>query len=69
VETLKRKQELFCEELKGVNDGRCHFFNTNAASPEVMDEYLPKIKEITGGKPLKLLLTLHRLWNHHKLFR
>ena len=53
---IKKEAEAFCEELKGVNDGRCYFFNTNAASLEVMDEHIPKIKEITEGKSLKLLL-------------
>ena len=39
-----------------ITDGRCHYFNTNAASEKTMDEYIPKIKSITEGKPLKLLL-------------
>ena len=42
--------------MKGLNDSRAHFFNKNAADSEVMDEFIPQIKEITGGKPLKLLL-------------
>ena len=53
---IKKEAEAFCEELKGLNDGRAHFFNKNAADSEVMDEFIPQIKEITGGKPLKLLL-------------
>ncbi|MFQ6615300.1 MAG: SDR family oxidoreductase [Fidelibacterota bacterium] len=53
---IKRQAEEFSEELSGLNDGRTHFFNINAASVEVMDEYIPKIKKITGGQALKLLL-------------
>ena len=53
---IKKEAEAFCEELNGVNDGRTHFFNKNAAAPEVMDEFIPKIQEITEGRPLKLLL-------------
>jgi len=36
--------------------GNCHYFNTNAAAVETMDKYIPQIKEITGGQPVKLLL-------------
>jgi len=39
-----------------ITKGNCHYFNSNAASEEVMDKYIPQIKEITGGQPLKLLL-------------
>ena len=39
-----------------MTGGRCHYYNTNAASEETMDKYIPEIKEITGGEPLKLLL-------------
>lgn len=53
---IKREAEDFCKQLNKLNDGRTHFFNTNAASVEVMDEYLPKIQKITGGSPMKLLL-------------
>ncbi len=44
------------EEVNELTSGRCHYFNTNAASEETMEKYIPKIKEITGGEPLKLLL-------------
>ncbi|MBT3502166.1 MAG: SDR family oxidoreductase [Candidatus Marinimicrobia bacterium] len=44
------------EEVNKTTGGRCHYFNTNAASEENMNKYIPKIKEITGGQPLKLLL-------------
>lgn len=43
-------------EVNTITGGRCHYFNTNAAAVETMDEYIPKIREITGGAPLKLLL-------------
>ena len=43
-------------EVDKISNGRCHYFNTNAASAETIDEYLPKISEITEGKNLKLLL-------------
>ena len=43
-------------EVESLSDGKCHYFNTNAASEETMDKFIPKIKEITGGNPLKLLL-------------
>jgi enoyl-[acyl-carrier-protein] reductase (NADH) len=44
------------EEVNNLSKGRCHYFNTNAASVETIENYLPKIKEITNGEPLKLLL-------------
>ena len=44
------------EEVKKLSDNRCHYFNTNAASEEAIKKYVPKIKEITNGVPLKLLL-------------
>ena len=28
---IKKEAEAFCEELKGLNDSRAHFFNKNAA--------------------------------------
>ena len=30
-------------EVNELTNGKCHYFNTNAASEETMDEYLPKI--------------------------
>jgi len=53
---IKQQAKEFCEELSQLNDGRTTFFNKNAASIREMDESIPKIKEITSGKPLKLLL-------------
>jgi len=44
------------EEVNNFSEGGCHYFNTNAASVETIEKYLPKIKEITNGEPLKLLL-------------
>tara|TARA_B100000131_G_C18123309_1_gene613727 strand:- start:1090 stop:1872 length:783 start_codon:yes stop_codon:yes gene_type:complete len=43
-------------EVKEITKGRCHYFNTNAASEKAIDEYIPEIKKITKEKPLKLLL-------------
>ncbi|MDP6628805.1 MAG: SDR family NAD(P)-dependent oxidoreductase, partial [Candidatus Marinimicrobia bacterium] len=43
-------------EVNEITNGRCHYFNTNAAAEETMDKFLPQIKEITGGEPVKLLL-------------
>lgn len=43
-------------EVNELTNGRCHYFNTNAAAEETMDKYIPQIKQITKGKPLKLLL-------------
>jgi enoyl-[acyl-carrier-protein] reductase (NADH) len=34
----------------------CHYWNTNAASEDTMDKYIPEIKEIVGDNPLRLLL-------------
>ena len=44
------------EEVKHISNNRCHYFNTNAASEKTMHEYIPKIKDITRGESLKLLL-------------
>ncbi len=43
-------------EVNEITGGRCHYFNTNAAAEETMDKYIPQIKEITSGEPVKLLL-------------
>ncbi|MBI88929.1 MAG: 3-oxoacyl-ACP reductase [Candidatus Marinimicrobia bacterium] len=43
-------------EVNEITKGRCHYFNTNAASEKAIDEYIPEIKKITKEKPLKLLL-------------
>lgn len=52
----KKEAAALKEELQVLTNGRVHFWNTNAASVETMDEYIPKIDEITEGVPLKLLL-------------
>ncbi len=43
-------------EVNETTGGKCHYFNTNAASLETMDKYIPQIAEITGSQPLKLML-------------
>jgi len=43
-------------EVKETTGGNCHYFNINAAALETMDKYIPRIAEITGGQPLKLML-------------
>ena len=44
------------EKVNQISKNKCHYFNTNAASEKTMEQYIPKIKEITKGEPLKLLL-------------
>ena len=44
------------QEVTKITNNRCHYFNTNATSEKAMHEYIPKIKGITNGAPLKLLL-------------
>ena len=53
---VKKEAELLKEEISKINNGNVFFWNINAASVDVMDEYIPKISEITNGQPLKLLL-------------
>jgi enoyl-[acyl-carrier-protein] reductase (NADH) len=52
----KKIAEETINEVQSLTDGRCHYFNTNAASEEAMDSFIPQIKEITNGSKLKLLL-------------
>ena len=52
----KKVAEETISEVNELTNGRCHYFNTNAAAEETIDKYLPEIKKITGGKPVKLLL-------------
>ena len=52
----KKIAEETISEVNQLSNGKCHYFNTNAASEETIDEYLPKISEITKGTSLKLLL-------------
>ena len=44
------------DKVNKITDGNCHYFNTNATSEQAMEKYIPKIKTITKGRPLKLLL-------------
>ena len=53
---LKREAEKTKEEISNLNGGNVIFWTANAASQETMDKYIPQIKEMTGGSPLKLLL-------------
>jgi len=53
---LKKEAEKTKEEISSLNGGNVVFWNTNAASQETMDKYIPQIKELIGGAPLKLLL-------------
>ena len=52
----KKIAEETITEVNETTGGNCHYFNTNAAAVETMDKYIPLIKEITGGHPVKLLL-------------
>ena len=52
----KKIAEETINEVNELTNGRSHYFNTNAAASETIEKYLPQIKEITGKKPLKLLL-------------
>ena len=52
----KKIAEKTIIEVNEITGGNCHYFNTNAAAQETIDEFIPRIKEITGGKPVKLLL-------------
>ena len=53
---LKLEAEKTKEEISNLNGGKVEFWNTNAASQKTMVKYIPQIKELTGGAPLKLLL-------------
>ena len=52
----KKIAEETITEVDRLSEGRCHYYNTNAAAEETMDTFIPQIKEITSGSPLKLLL-------------
>jgi len=52
----KKVAEETISKVRELTNDRCHYFNTNATSEEAMDKYIPQIKEITKGEPLKLLL-------------
>ena len=53
---VKKDAESLKQNISSNNNGRVHFWNINAAAVETMDEYIPKIAEITGGDPVILLL-------------
>ncbi len=53
---IKKQAEALKEEISGINNGRVHFWNVNAAAIETMDKFIPQIAEITGGEPVKMLL-------------
>ena len=53
---VKKEAEAARDAIAEINGERVHFWNTNAADADTMNEYIPKIKEITGGEPLKLML-------------
>jgi enoyl-[acyl-carrier-protein] reductase (NADH) len=53
---LKKEAKKVKEEIAKLNGGRVVFWNTNAASQEAMDKYIPQIRELTDDKPVKLLL-------------
>jgi len=52
----KKIAEKTIAEVQELSSGRCHYFNVNAASDRAIEEYVPKIKELTSREPLKLLL-------------
>ena len=52
----KKEAERTIAKVSELNDGKCHYWNTNAASEKTMEKYIPQIKKITDGEPLKLLL-------------
>ena len=52
----KKEAEKTISKVSELNGGLCHYWNTNAASEETMEKYIPEIKEIVGEGHLKLLL-------------
>ena len=55
---VKKVAEEARDAIAEINGGRVHFWNTNAADSDTMDEYIPKIKEITGVKGKDLFMPL-----------
>ena len=45
----KKEAEKTIDDVKNLNGGRSVYFNTNAASAEAIEKYLPEIKNITSG--------------------
>ena len=52
----KKEAEKTISEVTELSNGRTIYWNTNAAAEDAMEKYIPEIKEITSGEPLKLLL-------------
>ncbi len=52
----KKIAEQTITEVSSLSSGRCHYFNVNAASEKTIEKYIPKIKKLTSGEPIKLLL-------------
>ena len=52
----KKIAQKTIEDVEKLTNGECHYFNTNATSEKAMEKFIPQIKTITKGKPLKLLL-------------
>ena len=52
----KKEAQKTIEEVKKLNGDKAHYWNVNAASVETMDKFIPEIKKITGGQPVRLLL-------------
>ncbi|MEC8915944.1 MAG: SDR family oxidoreductase [Candidatus Neomarinimicrobiota bacterium] len=52
----KKEAEKTISEVTELSSGRAIYWNINAAAEETMEKYIPEIKEITAGEPLKLLL-------------
>ena len=46
---VKKEAESLKQKISNINNGKVHFWNINAAAIKTMDEYIPKIAEITGG--------------------
>ena len=62
----KKEAEKTISKVSGLNGGMCHYWNTNAASEETMEKYIPEIKEIVGDGHLKLLF--YCFWYDNKFF-
>ena len=52
----KKEAEKTISKVSELNGGMCHYWNTNAASEDTMEKFIPEIKEIVGNGHLKLLL-------------
>ena len=52
----KKIAEANIQIISEMTNDNCHYFNTNAAAVETIEKFVPQIKDITNGQPLKLLL-------------